>query len=312
VAKGVPYEAIEKQIRALLRSLLFEPLMETVKEHAPGAQSISNAGAVSEAIRSGRITYTEGAFTGRFSAAITRELLMLGAKYDERRKLYRIPLDRVPSWVSAEAGAVAQRAKDLHDALDGRLQEIGGRIERAVAEYPIDAESTVEWIRRSNEDVAKKLGLSGDLTPEQKALLARQYTDSIRPYIKDWADEQVLSLRKVVQKNALAGHRFDSLVSGIESRYQVTKSKAKFLARQETAMFMAKYDQGKQKEAGVTRYRWSATKDIRVRHDHKELDGRIFFWSSPPVVDKETGRRAHPGEDFNCRCVPIPLLEGAV
>jgi uncharacterized protein with gpF-like domain len=39
------------------------------------------------------------------------------------------------------------------------------------------------------------------------------------------------------------------------------------------------------------------------------MNGKIFSFDNPPVVDKKTGRKANHSEDYNCRCVAIPALD---
>ena len=46
-----------------------------------------------------------------------------------------------------------------------------------------------------------------------------------------------------------------------------------------------------------------------MRKDHKRLNGKIFSWNDPPVIDTRTGRRGHPGDDYQCRCVAIPVFD---
>jgi SPP1 gp7 family putative phage head morphogenesis protein len=53
---------------------------------------------------------------------------------------------------------------------------------------------------------------------------------------------------------------------------------------------------------------WSTSHDRRVRDSHKELNGRVFTWDNPPIVDPARGRRAHPGQDYGCRCVAVPVM----
>ena len=62
-------------------------------------------------------------------------------------------------------------------------------------------------------------------------------------------------------------------------------------------------------EGGFDRYVWTTRKDSRVRPDHARLEGRIINWNDPPVVDLRSGRRRHPGEDYNCRCTAAPFKE---
>ena len=53
-------------------------------------------------------------------------------------------------------------------------------------------------------------------------------------------------------------------------------------------------------ESGFQYYVWTTRKDDRVRPDHARLEGRIINWNDPPIVDLRSGRRRHPGEDYNC------------
>jgi len=62
-------------------------------------------------------------------------------------------------------------------------------------------------------------------------------------------------------------------------------------------------------EGGFDRYVWTTKKDSKVRPDHARLEGRIISWNDPPVVDLRSGRHAHPGEDYNCRCTAAPYRE---
>lgn len=61
--------------------------------------------------------------------------------------------------------------------------------------------------------------------------------------------------------------------------------------------------------SGFQYYVWTTRKDDRVRPDHARLEGRICNWNDPPIVDLRSGRRRHPGEDYNCRCTAAPLKE---
>ena len=110
----------------------------------------------------------------------------------------------------------------------------------------------------------------------------------------------------------MRGSRAENMVKTIISEYGVSRRKAKFLARQETALLMSKYQEERFKDVGVTKYRWSAAMDARTRPDHKLLDGKIISWDSPPITNRKTGARNHAGADYNCRCVAIAIAESAL
>lgn len=92
-------------------------------------------------------------------------------------------------------------------------------------------------------------------------------------------------------------------------QYGASKAKAKFLARQETSLLMSKYQEERFKDLGITHYKWSGADDQRERPDHKLLNGKIFRFDDPPVTNRSTGAKNNPGEDFNCRCIAIAIVD---
>ena len=130
--------------------------------------------------------------------------------------------------------------------------------------------------------------------------------------IKGQAHEQIAKLRQTVADNAEQGYRAETLIEGIRDQYAMSRDHARFVAKQETSMFMSDYRRARFQEVGVRRYRWSCSGDVRVRPDHKKLHGQVFEYANPPIVDSRTGRRANPGYDFGCRCLDIPILESMI
>ena len=167
-------------------------------------------------------------------------------------------------------------------------------------------------VREWKRVVSKTLGV--DLT-EDKLL-----GDFYKTALKDWTDLNV-DLIKSIPKNSLGdmedivingfkgGSTVKSIMQDIQHTYGVSQSKARFLARDQMAKLNADISQQQQTDAGVEEYIWSSSGDGRVRDRHKELDGKKFKWSEPPIVDKKTGRRAHPGQDYQCRCVALPVFD---
>ena len=81
------------------------------------------------------------------------------------------------------------------------------------------------------------------------------------------------------------------------------------MARDQIAKLNSNIAQQQQRDAGVEEYIWSDSGDGRVRPSHKKLNGKRFRWDDPPVVDEKTGRRCHPGEDYECRCVALAVFD---
>jgi SPP1 gp7 family putative phage head morphogenesis protein len=72
---------------------------------------------------------------------------------------------------------------------------------------------------------------------------------------------------------------------------------------------LAEATRAKHVSLGIERYTWISSRDQRVRRRHRELDKTVHRWDDPPVSNPDTGRRAHPGEDYGCRCTASPVIE---
>lgn len=311
------YADIERQLRELFYRAIFEPVVALLAPHSRQVRAaatsmkreLHNAAfdPIVAAINSGRIQYVDDAFTGDFSAAISRALRSYGARFNKRTKAYTVLPEQLPVEVLEASAGYAKAAKDLHDALDARLGEIQKGFERGSLSSPVDASKTVSKMDKSfNGEYGDALGTES-LTERAKDALARRYTESIRPFVEDFSSKMVLELRAMVSENARTGYRFDTLVDRLQGRFDVSQSKAEFLARNETSRFVSEHRRQRFGDAGITHYVWQTSGDSRVRPDHAKLDGKTFAYSNPPVVD-ETGRRANPGFDYQCRCVDEPVL----
>lgn len=113
---------------------------------------------------------------------------------------------------------------------------------------------------------------------------------------------QDLATRAVIE-----GGRADEISSMIMATGYVTKARANTIARTEVSRATTEFTKARAESLGSEGYIWRSSEDGDVRDRHKELNGQFILWSSPPIVDKKSGRRAHAGCDINCRCYPEPV-----
>lgn len=319
----VIYATVETQLLRAFFEILFRPIVKVIRD--ANRQSFERLNgpmdALHDALRTGQVQYDThtGEFSGQFSASISRPLETIGAKFDKRRKVYRIRPEKVPTWVIAESQTYKVTAEEAHKAITRVLAQVQISLDELAEKYAVDGSMVAKGVEAGYRAVGKELGISAELSPESMARIRREYTDNLKLRVRTFSNEQVGKLRELVEGNASAGYRFDRLISGIEARYEVSRNKAKFLARNETAFFMATHREARFAEVGITDYHWSDSRDERVRGnpsgkypmgcgDHWHLHGKRFSYSEPPVVDPKTGRRANPGKDYNCRCVDKPIL----
>lgn len=314
------YADVEAQLREIFFKILFEPVIKLLAPRnaqvKKAVKELKNtkgrwndkADPIVAGINSGKIQYVDGVFSGDFDASTSRALRSYGASWNKRLKTFTILPEALPD----EVVAVAYERASWDQKLHARLMEIFNYMQETLAtkidEYPIRSAKVISRMDgKFDKSYGDALGTEG-LSEHAKKILDKRYSNNLKPYIKKFSDEMILDLRKMVRANAETGYRFDNLIKRIEGRYDVTQSKAEFLARNETARFTAEHRQQRFGDVGITKYIWRTAGDSEVREDHKHLNGREFEYANPPVVDHATGRKANPGKDYNCRCIDEPVL----
>lgn len=199
-----------------------------------------------------------------------------------------------PETIRRAQRAMARAARDL--AGSKALQDALARAARAT-----DAHSRAIWNAQ-----AEALGL--DVTGDDLFLSARMgaFRKENLGLIRSLCAEHVVRVGKVLRENA--GARVETIARELQESVGVSRSRAQLLARDQVLRVNSQLTQDRHEAAGIVEYEWSASRDVRVRRRHKELDGTRHRYDDPPVVDERTGRRAHAGADFQCRCICLPVL----
>lgn len=99
------------------------------------------------------------------------------------------------------------------------------------------------------------------------------------------------------------------LADQIQAAYGMSKGHANMIASDQMSKLSAQMLRKEHEDAGITKYKWQTMEDDRVRDGHRVLNGNIYSYDNPPDVGD--GRHLNPGEDYNCRCQAIPVVEEA-
>ena len=116
-------------------------------------------------------------------------------------------------------------------------------------------------------------------------------------------------IKGVVTRGARLGLRHEEVAQQIHQQFGVAKNRAALIASDQIGKLNGEINKLRQTNLGVRRYRWSTSLDERVRKDHRHLEGSIQEWAKPPVVNRRTGERGHPGSAVRCRCSAIPIID---
>jgi SPP1 gp7 family putative phage head morphogenesis protein len=234
-----------------------------------------------------------------------------------------------------------KRAKRLETQYAQRLRGIARTIGHIVAGYDLSNLATASpaivsalrryadvlrpWARVVGQRMIAEVGVA-DRTGWRKIAaeigrpLAREIADAPTGRATQEALERQVTLitsiptdaaervHKLTIDGLAKGKRADEIAAEIMKTSDVSKARANLIASTEISRTATEFTKARALHIGSTQYIWRTSNDSDVRPDHKVLNGKVFDWSDPPIADRRTGARAHPGCIYRCRCYPEPII----
>ena len=257
--------------------------------------------------------------TPHFPMGMEREYIRISRAYmnvlGEVIKTHQEDIKQAISARHDDADDNDNRTYTLHDIFSKIAEDFGVKITIFDLKSKLEKLSssmgnmtTREWRRA----VRETLGI--DITEDyfrgsQYKHLLEEWTHNNVSMISGLPKETLGKMEDIVYDGWRNGKSIDNIMKNIMHTYDVDKNYAKFLATDQMGKLNSQLNRMQQKSVGVNRYVWSTAKDSRVRSGHRKLHGKVFSWDDPPIVDEKSGRRAHPGEDYRCRCIAIAYFD---
>lgn len=178
--------------------------------------------------------------------------------------------------------------------------------------------NTADKVNRKRFNTSMKsvgLDVFGD-SPELVSYIDTSIFDNTR-LIKSIPEQYLSNVQSIVMTNVRAGGRPSSIASSLLDQFDVTNNRAKMIARDQTAKVNGDLSAKRQQNVGFEYFQWLDSDDQRVRRRHEGIADKvtaygkgIYRWDNPPLSDK--GIPIIPGQDFQCRCVAVPVSNAQV
>ena len=167
---------------------------------------------------------------------------------------------------------------------------------------------------RNANDLNKKVKKIVGIEPYgQEPWIDRQINQQVKKHvalIKNVGEQIKTDIETIVRRNASQGmsrtrmiEEIEQGLQGAKGRFKTVRTRAKLIARTETANFYATVNQTRFTEAGLETFVWQSVEDSRVRPRHRELHGQVFKFDDPALPE------GGPGGSPNCRCIAEINLE---
>lgn len=110
-------------------------------------------------------------------------------------------------------------------------------------------------------------------------------------------------LERIILTALQEGRSKDYIAEQIKKLGDMTDSRARMIARDQTGKLASVFGEVRLKALGFKSYIWTTKGDSRVRYVHAKREGVRFDFDNPPYD-------GHAGMPINCRCRKMPDLEG--
>lgn len=162
---------------------------------------------------------------------------------------------------------------------------------------------------QTKQSVAKALGFTVRFKPTRamENAMASIINENVS-LIKTIPRHCFAELEGLVMRSVRTGRDIGGLADDIKKRYDVTRRRAIFIARDQNNKATEALSKVRMQELGFTQAKWiHVTRSNRPRETHVDMDGKIFDLNKG-MYDPAVGEWIQPGQLPNCRCQKAPVL----
>jgi len=302
---------LQKDLYGIFYDIFLKDIEDTLKLPLENAKDTP----LMAAIKKGKLTYRSGVFKGKFSSRVSKELKSYGAKWSIKEKGYLISRVSLPKEIFNQLEKIERGNIRIYNRISNIISNIPEKLNTYVKGLDFGKRADLlndKMSEKFKETIGKQLGVQPKLDKVSRDRLKLEYNQQITKSIVNFTQDETERLRDVVAKEVFKGVSRSDLRDKLTKRFGISKTRAKFIARQETSLYVTKVKEIQYTSAGVMKYKWKAVGDSRTRPEHKKANGKVFYWDhnlNDNPVRNDKGLPVHPGEDFNCRCQAVPVID---
>ena len=265
----------------------------------------------------GNSSTVQATYVSQYPVSMEREYIRVTNTYMTLLNLtLKDHLPTICKIISAERGIRHDGAEEARNLISHVFLKINEAFEKRAARFGLGRKiqdladrcqklSIWQWKRTVKRTLGMNISENHYLGEFFRGNL-NQWTQRNVDLIKTIPKNTLTDMKRIVEDGFTAGKTNTAIGKEIQAKYALERHHAQFIARDQMAKLNCEMTREQHRDAGVEAYVWSSSGDEKVRKRHAYLDGKTFKWSEPPIVDLRTGRRAAPGQDFQCRCVALP------
>lgn len=228
----------------------------------------------------------------------------------EIRKLFEG--DAAHAFFAQDARSIGSEARILINSLQARFNDLFASRARKLAEAMVGQADKVSAgaMKTTMEKISGGLSI--------KPIMDNPIINSVRKasvaenvgLIKSIAQEYLNDVQGAVMRSITTGNGLQDLVPALSKYEGQTHRRARNIALDQTRKAYNTINKARMQSSGFKRYEWlHSGGSNEPRPHHVEMNGNIYSFDDPPVIDPRTGERGIPGQAPFCRCTMRPIFD---
>jgi SPP1 gp7 family putative phage head morphogenesis protein len=227
----------------------------------------------------------------------------------EIKKLYARPIAKE---YFAQDESISSQAKILLTELSKRFEDLFNFKAKGLAESMLnDASATsASSLKTSLKELSGGLTLKTDiLTGELKDVLKASIQENVG-LIKSIPAQYHKQAEGAVYRSITSAQGQKDLIPFLRKYKGMTERRARNISDDQYRKAYTAINKGRLQKLGFRRFEWRHyLGSAEPRKLHMRLNGQVFRFDNPPVIDDTTGERGFPAQLPNCRCTMAAVVD---
>lgn len=305
-------QQIANGVKRYFKENIFDEIFKILNDNTV----INSKEDIIQAINSGRIYYSNGAFRAeqKFSNAVATSLEQMGAKF--KYGVYYIERNLIPFEIENILSIVATREAAKTAALSQLLVNLPGILDKLTLNAFIE-KAVEKTFNKLEEDITKAAEekkipvITFEPTDKQSQKIAQDYTHNMQYWVKKWETKEIIKMREDVARMVAEGARTPTLKKYFQKRWGIAERKAEFLAINESHLAGSVIQATRHQGMGFTHFKWGRSSSKEKRKLHEEYYNKIFAYDDPPIIDEKLRFKGLPRQIWNCKCHIMPVINSS-
>lgn len=214
--------------------------------------------------------------------------------------------------LAAMDASLASQSKILLNALLNKFSLLFNNYATPLSEEMVGGaeKSSVRSLNDSIKKLSGGLTLNSDFIPNSVKEVSKAAIAENVSLIKSIPEQYFTQINGAVMRSITTGSGLKELTEELNKYSDQSDRRVKNIAIDQTRKAYNSINKQRMMSAGYKKFIWlHSGGGQKPREEHVEMNGKMFSFDDPPIIDSKTGERGFPSQLINCGCTMKPVYE---